>query len=103
MLDLSISKELRLIRFNINIATSTIAAICLIIMFILAPTPFAISQVPDTTKYGVKITYPSDGETVSDGELTIFGTGYGVTDVIYEQEESKNPKRISNICKNDGG
>ena len=74
MLDLSISKELRLTRFNFNIATSTIAAICLIIMFIVVPTPFAISQVPDTTKYGVKITYPSDGETVSVGELTIFGT-----------------------------
>ena len=74
MLGLSISKELILTRFNINITTSTIAAICLIIMFILAPTPFAISQVPDTTKYGVKITYPSDGETVSVGELTIFGS-----------------------------
>ena len=74
MLGLSISKELILTRFNFNIATSTIAAICLIIMFILAPTPFAISQVPDTTKYGVKIRYPSDGEAVSDGELTIFGT-----------------------------
>jgi hypothetical protein len=36
-------------------------------MFIVVPTPFAISQVPDTTKYGVKITYPSDGEAVSDG------------------------------------
>ena len=92
MLNMSISKELRLTRFNFNIATSTISAICLIIMFIVVPTPFAISQVQDTTKYGVKITYPSDGETVSDGELTIFGTGYGVTDVIYEQEESKNPK-----------
>ena len=92
MLDLSISKELRLTRFNFNIATSTISAICLIIMFIVVPTPFAISQVQDTTKYGVKITYPSDGDTVSDGELTIVGTGYGVTDVIYEQEESKNPK-----------
>ena len=74
MLGLSISKELILTRFNFNIATSTIAAICLIIMFILAPTPFAISQVPDTTKYGVKITYPTDSQTVPIGELTIFGT-----------------------------
>jgi hypothetical protein len=65
---------LRLTRFNFNIATFTIAATCLIIMFIVVPTPFAISQVPDTTKYGVKITYPNDGETVSVGELTIFGT-----------------------------
>jgi hypothetical protein len=65
---------LRLTRFNFNIATFTIAATYLIIMFIVVPTPFAISQVPDTTKYGVKITYPNDGETVSVGELTIFGT-----------------------------
>jgi hypothetical protein len=36
--------------------------------------PFAISQVPDISKYGVKITYPSDSEMVSVGELTIFGT-----------------------------
>jgi hypothetical protein len=74
MLDLSISKELRLPRYNLNIATYTIAAVCLIMVFILVPTPFAISQVPDTSKYEVKITYPSDGETVSVGELTIFGT-----------------------------
>jgi hypothetical protein len=38
------------------------------------PIPFAISQVPDISKFGVKITYPSDSETVSFGELTIFGT-----------------------------
>ena len=38
------------------------------------PIPFAISQVPDISKYGVKITYPSDSEMVSVGELTIFGT-----------------------------
>ena len=37
------------------------------------PIPFAISQVPDPSKYGVKITYPSDSELVSVGELTIFG------------------------------
>ena len=74
MLDLSISKELRLTRFNLNIATYTIVAVCLVIMFILVPIPLAISQIPDTSKYGVKITYPSDGEPVSVGELTIFGT-----------------------------
>jgi hypothetical protein len=74
MLDLSISKELRLTRFNFNIATSTIAAICLVIMFIFIPTPSAISQVLNISNFGVKITYPSDGETVSVGELTIFGT-----------------------------
>ena len=55
-------------------ARCSIAAVCLLIIFVSFATPFAISQVPDTTKYGVKITYPSDGEAVSDGELTIFGT-----------------------------
>ena len=38
------------------------------------PIPFAIFQVPDISKHGVKITYPSDSEMVSVGELTIFGT-----------------------------
>ena len=42
-------------------------------MLMYVPTPFAISQVPDTSKYGVKITYPSDDEIVSVGELTMFG------------------------------
>jgi hypothetical protein len=37
------------------------------------PIPIAISQVPDLFKYGVKITFPSDSELVSAGELTIFG------------------------------
>jgi hypothetical protein len=43
-------------------------------MQMYVPIPFAISQVPDILEYGVKITYPSDGEMVSVGELTIFGT-----------------------------
>jgi hypothetical protein len=43
-------------------------------MLMYVPIPFAISQVPDISKYGVKITYPSDSEMVSVGELTIFGT-----------------------------
>jgi hypothetical protein len=66
--------QLRLTRFNFVIPKCTITAIGLIIIFIFVPTPFAISQIPDTSKYGVKITYPSDGEIVSVGELTIFGT-----------------------------
>jgi hypothetical protein len=43
-------------------------------MLMYLPVPFATSQVPDTSKFGVKITYPSDSEMVSVGELTIFGT-----------------------------
>ena len=43
-------------------------------MSVHIPVPFAISQVLDTSNYGVKITYPSDNEIVSVGELTIFGT-----------------------------
>jgi hypothetical protein len=61
---------LRLSRFNFII----IVAVYLIIIFVFVPTPFAVSQVPNTSKYGIKITYPSDGEMVSVGELTIFGT-----------------------------
>ena len=60
---------MRLSRFNF-----IIVAVYLVIIFVFVPTPFAVSQVPDTSNYGVKITYPSDGEMVSVGELTIFGT-----------------------------
>ena len=74
MLDMSISKVLRLTGFNFNTAKYTIVVACLAIMFIFVPTPFAISQVLNISNFGVKITYPSDGEPVSVGELTIFGT-----------------------------
>ncbi|MDW0333722.1 MAG: hypothetical protein QN423_12305, partial [Nitrososphaeraceae archaeon] len=74
MVDLSISKGLRLTGFNFNTATYKIVVPCLVIMFIFIPTPSAISQVLNISNFGVKITYPSDGETVSVGELTIFGT-----------------------------
>jgi hypothetical protein len=74
MLDLSISKELRLSRFNVNTAAYTTVVACLVIIFIFIPTPSAISQVVNISNFGVRITYPSDGETVSVGELTIFGT-----------------------------
>jgi hypothetical protein len=60
---------LRLSRFNF-----IIVVVYLIIIFVFVSTPFAVSQVQDTSKYGIKITYPSDGEMVSVGELTIFGT-----------------------------
>jgi hypothetical protein len=66
--------DLRLAIFSSNIATYSIATVCLVIIFVSFATPFAISQVPDTTKYGVKITYPTDGQMVPVGELTIFGT-----------------------------
>jgi hypothetical protein len=60
---------LRLSRFNF-----IIVVVYLITISVFVPTPFAVSQVQDTSKYGIKITYPSDGEMVSVGELTIFGT-----------------------------
>ena len=66
--------DLRLAVFSSNITTYSIAAVCLVIIFVSIATTFAISQVPDTTKYGVKITYPTDGQMVPVGELTIFGT-----------------------------
>jgi hypothetical protein len=52
----------------------TVTSVYILSMLMYVPIPFAISQVPDISKYGVKITYPSDSEMVSAGELTIFGT-----------------------------
>jgi hypothetical protein len=52
----------------------TITTVYIFGMLMYLPIPFATSQVPDTSKFGVKITYPSDSEMVSVGELTIFGT-----------------------------
>jgi hypothetical protein len=43
-------------------------------MFLYLHTPLTFSQVPDTSKYGVKITYPVDGQEIPGGEHTIFGT-----------------------------
>ncbi|CAN5421459.1 hypothetical protein BH18THE2_BH18THE2_06600 [soil metagenome] len=60
---------------NHNIATFfTITAVCVVIIVIFVPTPLVISQVPDTSNYGVKISYPTDDQIISVGELTIFGT-----------------------------
>jgi hypothetical protein len=52
----------------------TITTFYILGVLMYVPIPFAVSQVPDISKYGVKITYPSDSEMVSVGELTIFGT-----------------------------
>lgn len=49
-------------------------AVSLVIVVIFVPTPFAISQVPDISKYKVKIAYPSGIQIVPVGELTIHGT-----------------------------
>jgi hypothetical protein len=49
------------------------AAVCILTMLIYVPAPFAISQVPDISKYGVKITHPDDNQMVPVGELTIYG------------------------------
>jgi hypothetical protein len=65
--------ESNLVGFSLNMAAYVIAAM-LIILLTCVPTPFAISQVPDISKYGIKITYPADGQTVPAGELTIHGT-----------------------------
>ena len=47
---------------------------CILAMFLYLPSPLTLSQVPDTTKYGVKIMYPTDGQEVPVGEHAIFGT-----------------------------
>ena len=48
--------------------------VCILAMFLYFPSPLTLSQVPDTTKYGVKIMYPTDGQEVPVGEHAIFGT-----------------------------
>jgi hypothetical protein len=48
--------------------------VCILAMFLYLPSPLTLSQVPDTTKYGVKIMYPTDGQEVPVGEHAIFGT-----------------------------
>jgi hypothetical protein len=50
------------------------AAVCILIIVAYVLTPFAFSQVPDVSEYGVKIIYPEDGQMVPVGELTIYGT-----------------------------
>ena len=47
---------------------------CILVMFLYLPGPLTLSQVPDTTEYGVKIMYPIDGQEVPVGEHAIFGT-----------------------------
>ena len=59
--------------FNFN-AVHAIAAVCILTMLIYVPAPLAISQVPDISKYGVKITHPDNNQMVPVGELTIYGT-----------------------------
>lgn len=68
---------MRLANFNLDRARRilfTMTAVSLVIVVIFVPTPFAISLVPDISKYKVKITYPSDSQNVPVGELTIYGT-----------------------------
>ena len=50
------------------------AAVCILIVVIYVPTPFAFSQVPNFSEYGVEIIYPEDGQTIPAGEFTIYGT-----------------------------
>ena len=72
MMDPLILNMLGYASFNFN-AVHTMAAVCILIMIIYVLTPFAFSQVPDF-EYGVKITYPEDGQMIPVGELTIYGT-----------------------------
>jgi hypothetical protein len=65
---------LRPANFDFNTALRMIAAVCIIIIILIYVPTLVISQAPDTSKYGVKISYPSDGQKVPVGELTIFGT-----------------------------
>jgi hypothetical protein len=65
---------LKHIRDNSNVVIFTITAVYAFGVLMYIPIHFAISQAPDISKYGVKITYPSDSDMVSAGELTIFGT-----------------------------
>jgi hypothetical protein len=66
--------RLKPIRYDSNMVIYTITTVCILGMLMHVPIPFVISQAPDISRYGVKITYPSDSDIVSAGELTIFGT-----------------------------
>jgi hypothetical protein len=65
---------LRRASFNFSVVHTIAAAVCILIVLIYVLTPFAFSQVPDFSEYGVKIIYPEDGQMVPVGELTIYGT-----------------------------
>lgn len=86
---------MRTAKFNFNTAIHAIAVFILIIL-IYIPT-LTISQVPDTSKYGVKIAYPSDGQKVPVGELTIFGAAtYNATTTdctVYVDRNDSEPMR----------
>lgn len=77
----------------------TITAVSLVIIFIFVPTTFAVSQVPDISKYKVKITYPTDSQMVPVGELTIHGTAsYNATisdcTVYADRNDSKPMQKV---------
>jgi hypothetical protein len=59
---------------NFNIVIRTCVAIYILIILIHGQTPHTFSQIPDISKYRVKITYPTNGEMVPVGEFTIHGT-----------------------------
>ena len=76
MLSRIISRQLILV-VNFNSARDILLRIITvgtIIIFICIPAPFAVSQIPDISKYKVRITFPEDGQMVPVGELTIHGT-----------------------------
>jgi hypothetical protein len=55
-------------------AKSAMSTFCILVVFLYLLTPLTFSQVPDPSKYRVKITYPVDGQEVPVGEHAIFGT-----------------------------
>jgi hypothetical protein len=74
MIGLAISKRRDVLAsFNLN-AIYTMTAVCILVTFLYLHTPLTFSQVPDISKYGVKITYPIDDQEVPVGEHAIFGT-----------------------------
>lgn len=64
----------RPICLNFNTVIHTCAAVCILIILIYVQTPLTFSQVPNTSDYGLKIMYPTDGQAVPVGEHAIFGT-----------------------------
>jgi hypothetical protein len=52
------------------------AIVLILVMFAYLPTSLAFSQVPDTSKYGIKITYPVGGQEIPAGEHAMFGTAF---------------------------
>jgi hypothetical protein len=60
--------------FNFRTVLRTCTAVFILIVLICVQAPLSFSQVPDTSKYGVRIVYPMDDQRAPVGEHAIFGT-----------------------------